>query len=69
MLTPNPSVSPEPSHLHGTPLADITKTAINEQAPLANSQKDFMAVKALDTVLENLMDIGVRSRALAVPQA
>ena len=69
MLTPNPSVSPEPSHLHGTPLANITKTAINEQAPLANSQKDFMAVKALDTVLEKPMDIVVRSRALAVPQA
>jgi structural maintenance of chromosome 4 len=55
--------------LHGTPLANITKTAINEQAPLANSQKDFMAVKALDTVLEKPMDIVVRSRALAVPQA
>lgn len=65
--TPKPSTSPEPSHLHGTPLADITGT-LNEQAPSANSQKEFVAVKALDTILEKPMDIVVRSRALAVPQ-
>ncbi|KAL2045715.1 hypothetical protein N7G274_002146 [Stereocaulon virgatum] len=69
MPTPNPSVSPEPSHLHGPPLADVTNTAINEQAPPANSQKNSMAVKPLNTVLEKPMDILVRSRALAVPQA
>lgn len=67
MLTPKPSTSPEPSQLHGTPLADITST-LNEQAPTANSQKEFVAVKALDTILEKPMDIVVRSRALAVPQ-
>ena len=67
MLTPMPSTSPEPSQLHGAPLADITST-LNEQAPTANSQKEFVAVKALDTILEKPMDIVVRSRALAVPQ-
>lgn len=67
MPTPKPSTSPEPSQLHGTPLADITNT-LNEQAPAANSQKEFVAVKALDTILEKPMDIVVRSRALAVPQ-
>ena len=65
--TSKPSTSPEPSQLHGTPLADITDT-LNEQAPTANSQKDFVAVKALDTIMEKPMDIVIRSRALAAPQ-
>ena len=67
MPTPKPSATPEPSQMQGTPLADITATAINEQALPANSQKEFVAVKALDTVLEKPMDIVVRSRALAAP--
>ena len=33
-----------------------------------DSQKGFVSVKAMDTVLERPMDIVVRSRALAVPQ-
>ena len=65
--TPKPSTSPESSQLHGTPLGDITNT-LNQQALTANSQKEFVAVKALDTILEKPMDIVVRSRALAVPQ-
>lgn len=65
--TPKPSASPEPSQLHGAPLADITNT-MNEHATTANSQKDFVAVKALGTILDKPMDIVVRSRALAVPQ-
>lgn len=67
MLTPKPSTSPEPSQLHGTPLADITDT-INKKTPAASNQKEFVAVKALNTILEKPMDIVVRSRALAVPQ-
>ena len=67
MPTPKASVTPEPSQVHGTPLADITEAAVNTQAPPANSQKDFVAVKALDTVMEKPMDIVIRSRALAVP--
>ena len=67
MPTLKPSASPEPSQLHGTPLADITNT-LNEQATTANSRKDFVAVKTLDTILEKPMDIVIRSRALAVPQ-
>lgn len=68
MLTPRPSETPEPSQMQGTPLADITSATINEQAPPVNSQRDFVAVKAMDTVLEKPMDIVLRSRALAVPQ-
>lgn len=65
--TPKPSVSPQPSQLHGTQLADITNT-LNEQVPTANSQNEFVAIKAVDTVMEKPMNIVVRSRALAVPQ-
>ena len=68
MPTPKPSTSPKPSQLHVTTLADITNAAINEQAPAANSQKDFVAVEPMNTVLEKPMDIVMRSRALAVPQ-
>jgi len=59
--TPKPSATPEPSQVHSTPLADVTDATINGQAPPANSQKGFIAVKALDTVLEKPMDIVVRS--------
>ena len=67
LLTPKPSTSPETSQLHAPPLADITDS-LNVQAPLPNNQKGFVAVKALDTILEKPMDIVVRSRALAAPQ-
>ncbi|MCJ1274016.1 hypothetical protein MMC21_001810 [Puttea exsequens] len=68
MPTPRPPTAPDSSQAQGAPLADITQLVINEQAPPANSQKDFFAVKAMDTVLEKPMDIVIRSRALAVPQ-
>lgn len=68
MPTPKASASPEPSLLYCTPLADITNATINQQAPPVDSQKGFVSVKAMDTVLERPMDIVVRSRALAVPQ-
>ena len=55
------------SKTQGAPLSDITDTAINEKSGMPNSQKDFVAVKAMDTVLEKPMDIVIRSRALAVP--
>ena len=51
----------------GTPLGDITDAMINERPPTANSQKEFVAVKAMDTVLEKPMDIVIRSRAMAAP--
>lgn len=65
--TPQPSVTPEMSHMHGTPLADITDTTLNEQVPPISSQQEFVPVKTMDLVLEKPMDIVVRSRALAVP--
>ena len=66
--TPKASVTPEPSQLHGTPLADITNATINEQVPHAESQKVLVPLNAMDAPLEKPMDIVVRSRALAVPQ-
>ena len=64
--TPQPSVTPEPSQLHGTPLGDITKTTINEQATPKDTKMEFVKVKPLETVLEKPMDIVVRTRALGV---
>ena len=65
--TPKPSATPEPSQLHGAPLADITDAMINERVTPAKTEKGFVAVKPMDTLLEKPMDIVVRSRALAVP--
>ncbi|KAI4137549.1 MAG: hypothetical protein L6R39_007220 [Caloplaca ligustica] len=66
--TPTATASPEPSQLHGTPLADITNAAINGQraAPI-DTQKATIPVKPMDVVLEKPMDIVIRSRALALP--
>ncbi|KAL8950235.1 MAG: hypothetical protein Q9222_003724 [Ikaeria aurantiellina] len=66
--TPKATASPEPSQMHGTPLADITHTAINGQPPATvDTQKAFVPVKPMDVVLEKPMDIVIRSRALAAP--
>ncbi|KAL8695252.1 MAG: hypothetical protein Q9218_000290 [Villophora microphyllina] len=66
--TPKASASPEPSQLHGTPLADITKTALNGQAPAPiDMQKASIRLKPMDMVLEKPMDIVIRTRALAEP--
>ena len=67
-LNEDNSIPPMPElKEQATPLSDITETAINERPPTANSQKEFVAVKAMDTVLEKPMDIVIRSRALAAP--
>lgn len=67
--TPKPSITPEVSQLHGTPLADITNATINEQTQPLDFQKDIVAAKPVDSVLEKPMDIVIRSRALGVPSA
>lgn len=66
--TPKPSATPEPTRMHASPLAEMTDATINERAPPSDSAKPFVAVKALETVLEKPMDIVIRSRALAAPQ-
>lgn len=65
--TPKPSVTPEPSQLHGTPLADITDAKINEQGPPAEVQDKLPELHPVEKPLEKPMDIVVRSRAMAVP--
>ena len=65
--TPKQSVTPEASEIRPTPLADITSAANNEQALATHSQKAFVPVKPMDTVLEKPMDIVVRSRAIVAP--
>lgn len=65
--TPKPSVTPEPSQLHGTPLADITEAKINQQEPLPEAQDNSARLHPFERPLEKPMDIVVRSRAMAVP--
>lgn len=67
--TPKPSVTPEVSQLHGTPLADITDITVNGRNTPAGVSEESVAVKPLDTILEKPMDIVIRSRALALPNA
>ncbi|KAL8658909.1 MAG: hypothetical protein Q9226_000700 [Calogaya cf. arnoldii] len=66
--TPRATASPEPSQLHGTPLADITHAAVNGQphGPV-DTPKAFVPIKSVDLVLEKPMDIVIRSRALGMP--
>lgn len=63
--TPKPSASPEPSELHGNPLADITALAVNEQRRLADETllAAVKPVRAMDTILEKPMDIVLKSRS------
>ncbi len=66
--TPRATTSPEPSQLHGTPLADITNAAINEKPVAAmEMKKAAVPVRSMDVVMEKPMDIVIRSRALAAP--
>jgi structural maintenance of chromosome 4 len=65
--TPQASVSPEPSELHGTPLADITET-LNDRPRTADSQASAVKpINAMDSILEKPMDIVLKSRSMAVP--
>ncbi|KUJ14640.1 putative structural maintenance of chromosomes protein 4 [Mollisia scopiformis] len=68
--TPQASISPEPSELHGTPLADITLT-INERPGTSSSQGSqgsvVKPINAMDTILEKPMDIVLKSRSMAAP--
>ncbi|KAE8445585.1 hypothetical protein EG329_013218 [Mollisiaceae sp. DMI_Dod_QoI] len=65
--TPQASISPEPSELHGTPLADITLT-INDRPSTSGSQSSAIKpINAMDTILEKPMDIVLKSRSMAAP--
>jgi len=65
--TPQASLSPEPSELHGTPLADITET-LNDRPRTADSQTSAVKpIRPMDTVLEKPMDIVLKSRSMAIP--
>lgn len=65
--TPEASASPEPSQLHGTPLADITES-LNDRPRTADSQTSVVKpINAMDTILEKPMDIVLKSRSIAIP--
>jgi len=75
LLTPAPSQSPEPeptpTNVPGTPLADITESAINEQT-LAQESEPTSQPQAVEkvnvhaTTMEKPMDIVVRKRAAGI---
>jgi structural maintenance of chromosome 4 len=66
MPTPKPSTSPEPSQLHGTPLADITAVTVNVQ-PADQTQMTIKPIRPMDTILEKPMDIVLKSRTTVLP--
>ncbi|KAK0969353.1 Structural maintenance of chromosomes protein 4 [Friedmanniomyces endolithicus] len=59
LLTPEPSASPEPSHVksqesrQGTPLADITESTVNEQTPKP-AERHLTPPEGLEEVTENV---------------
>ncbi|KAK3628795.1 Structural maintenance of chromosomes protein 4 [Elasticomyces elasticus] len=63
LLTPEPTVSPEPASRQGTPLADITESTINEQTPKP-ADRHITPPDDLTEVTENAAtpkaDVGVK---------
>ena len=66
--TPQPSTTPEPSQLHGTPLADITAIAANEQNAVPPSPGELAKTRPAEVIFEKPMDIVVRTRAMGIPK-
>ncbi|KAI9762743.1 MAG: hypothetical protein M1840_001152 [Geoglossum simile] len=67
--TPKPSVTPEPPQLHGSPLADITNITLNDRPDTPSSLQDSPDAKTADLPAEKPVDIVLRTRSLAIPQA
>ncbi|KAI9820848.1 MAG: hypothetical protein M1832_003481 [Thelocarpon impressellum] len=67
--TPVASASPEPSQLHGTPLADITDATLNEGSTMViKPEKDGkVPPPPPESPLAKPLDIVLKSRATAVP--
>ncbi|KAH0566395.1 hypothetical protein GP486_000217 [Trichoglossum hirsutum] len=66
--TQMPSVTLEQSQLHGAPLADITNITLSDRAANQNSQQDSPDTKAADPLVEQPVDIILKTRSLAIPQ-
>ena len=60
MLTPQPSESPEPGSRHGTPLTDITESAINDRTPRPTS-RNATPVDENASVLEEATEATVKA--------
>jgi structural maintenance of chromosome 4 len=65
--TPQPSMSPEPSQSHITPLADITATLNDRSRDMTSQVLAVKPIKPLDTFLEKPMDIVLKSRSIVTP--
>ncbi|KAI9147563.1 Structural maintenance of chromosomes protein [Paramyrothecium foliicola] len=64
--TPKPSVSPNASQIHGSPLADITAASLNT-SNADDTQATIKPIKPMDTLLERPMDIMLKSRTMPAP--
>ena len=73
--TPAASASPEPSQLHGTPLADITDATLNEGPTMVVKSEPAPDTSVMakvpppppDAAMARPMDIVIKSRATALP--
>ncbi|CCE27082.1 probable SMC4-Stable Maintenance of Chromosomes [Claviceps purpurea 20.1] len=63
------SASPEASHLHGVPLADITATSVNTGHNTDETPATVKPIKPLDTIMDNPLDIVLKSRTAVIPFA
>jgi structural maintenance of chromosome 4 len=69
LLTPKPSVTPERPQLHGSPLADITNITLNDRPDTPSSLQDSPDAETADLPVEKPVDVVLRTRSLAIPQA
>ncbi|KAI9845416.1 MAG: hypothetical protein M1837_004894 [Sclerophora amabilis] len=67
LMTPQPSVSPEPSQISNTPLADITDATLNERPPSTEDTPKDIEPKVQERILDKPMDIVLKSRSKPAP--
>ncbi|KAF7552546.1 hypothetical protein G7Z17_g4259 [Cylindrodendrum hubeiense] len=64
--TPQPTASPESSHIQASALADITTSSVNTQNP-DDTAATIKPIKPMDTIMEKPMDIMLKARTMPVP--
>ncbi|KAG6052319.1 hypothetical protein E4U39_000044 [Claviceps sp. Clav50 group G5] len=63
------SASPEASHLQSIPLADITAVSVNTGHNTDETPATVKPIKPLDTIMDNPLDIVLKSRTAVIPFA
>ncbi|POR31602.1 Structural maintenance of chromosomes protein [Tolypocladium paradoxum] len=65
--TPKPSMSPDATQLHGSPLADITVSSVNTTQHPDDTHATIKPIKPFDTVMDRPIDIVLKQRTVAIP--